>query len=57
MKPARRGTQRRTQCWKPLGAREAQNLPGGWGIVADDVMAGIFGAVILQAALWWGPLG
>ena len=43
--------------WKPLGAREAQNLPGGWGIVADDVMAGIFGAVILQAALWWRPLG
>ena len=26
--------------WKPLGAREIQSLPGGWGVVADDVMAG-----------------
>jgi phosphatidylglycerophosphatase A len=43
--------------WKPLGANEAQHLPGGWGIVADDVMAGIYGAIVLQAALWWRPLG
>jgi len=28
--------------WKPLGAREVQRLPGGWGIVADDVLAGIY---------------
>ena len=41
--------------WKPLGAREIQHLPGGWGIVADDVLAGIYSAVLLQAALWWGP--
>ncbi len=27
--------------WKPLGAREAQNLPGGWGVVIDDVIAGV----------------
>lgn len=27
--------------WKPLGAREAQRLPGGWGVVADDVIAGL----------------
>ncbi len=26
--------------WKPLGAREAQRLPGGWGVVTDDVIAG-----------------
>jgi phosphatidylglycerophosphatase A len=26
---------------KPLGARQAQDLPGGWGVVADDVIAGI----------------
>ena len=39
--------------WKPLGAREAQNLPGGWGIVADDVLAGIYGFVVLQAALFF----
>jgi phosphatidylglycerophosphatase A len=27
--------------WKPLGAREAQRLPGGVGVVADDVIAGL----------------
>jgi phosphatidylglycerophosphatase A len=43
--------------WKPLGANQAQNLPGGWGIVADDVMAGIYAALVLQAFLLWGPFG
>ena len=37
--------------WKPLGANKAQNLPGGWGIVADDVLAGIYGFIVLQGAL------
>jgi len=43
--------------WKPLGAREAQRLPGGWGIVIDDVMAGAYGLVILQVLLHfvWRP--
>jgi phosphatidylglycerophosphatase A len=27
--------------WKPLGARQIQKLPGGFGVVADDVMAGL----------------
>jgi len=27
--------------WKPLGARQVQRLPGGWGVVADDVIAGL----------------
>ena len=26
---------------KPLGARQIQDLPGGWGVVMDDVIAGI----------------
>jgi phosphatidylglycerophosphatase A len=26
--------------WKPLGAYQAQQLPGGWGVVADDMIAG-----------------
>jgi phosphatidylglycerophosphatase A len=37
--------------WKPLGAREAQRLPGGWGIVIDDVMAGLYALALLQIAL------
>ena len=27
--------------WKPLGAHQAQALPGGIGVVADDVIAGL----------------
>jgi phosphatidylglycerophosphatase A len=37
--------------WKPLGAREAQRLPGGWGVVADDVIAGITACIVLQLAI------
>jgi phosphatidylglycerophosphatase A len=31
--------------WKPAPVRQLQNLPGGWGIVLDDVVAGIYAAV------------
>lgn len=37
--------------WKPLGARQAQHLPGGWGIVADDVIAGIVSMATLHVLL------
>ena len=36
--------------WKPFPIRRLESLPGGWGIVADDVMAGIYGALVLLAA-------
>jgi phosphatidylglycerophosphatase A len=36
--------------WKPLGAREAQRLHGGWGVVADDVIAGLAACAALHAA-------
>jgi phosphatidylglycerophosphatase A len=35
--------------WKPLGARQAQRLPGGWGIVMDDVIAGITANLVFHA--------
>ncbi|MCS6953990.1 MAG: phosphatidylglycerophosphatase A [Bryobacterales bacterium] len=35
---------------KPYPARHAERLPGGWGIVADDVVAGLYGALVLFAA-------
>ncbi len=38
--------------WKPLGAREAQNLPGGWGVVADDFIAGLVTCAAMQGVLW-----
>ncbi len=36
--------------WKPAPIRQLEALPGGFGIVADDVMAGVYGALVLFAA-------
>jgi len=36
--------------WKPFPARQAESLPGGWGIMADDWIAGIYAAMGLWAA-------
>jgi len=36
---------------KPWPIRRLERLPGGWGIMADDVLAGIFSALILQG-IW-----
>jgi len=38
--------------WKPFGAREAQVLPGGIGVVVDDVIAGLTSCAFLQLGLW-----
>ncbi len=35
---------------KPWPARALERLPGGTGIVADDVMAGVYGALVLFLA-------
>lgn len=32
---------------KPFPAGRAERLPGGWGIMTDDVVAGAYGAVLL----------
>jgi phosphatidylglycerophosphatase A len=43
--------------WKPFPARLAEKrLPGGWGIVMDDVFAGAWGAIALACARGWGLL-
>ncbi len=36
--------------WKPFPARQAESLPGGLGIMADDWMAGIYAAIGLWIA-------
>jgi phosphatidylglycerophosphatase A len=36
--------------WKPAPVRQLERLPGGWGINADDAMAGIYAALVLFAA-------
>jgi phosphatidylglycerophosphatase A len=42
--------------WKPPPVRQLEALPGGWGINADDVMAGIYAALALWLAGWFGLL-
>jgi phosphatidylglycerophosphatase A len=37
--------------FKPWPARQFESLPGGWGIMTDDVMAGIYANLLLHAGL------
>jgi len=37
---------------KPLGISKLQDLPGGWGVVADDVAAAVATCVTLHLAGW-----
>ena len=39
---------------KPFPAGRAESLPGGWGIMADDWVAGGYAAVALWVAHWIG---
>ena len=34
--------------FKPFPVRESQNLPGGWGVMVDDVLAGLYTNLILR---------
>jgi phosphatidylglycerophosphatase A len=36
--------------WKPFPARQAESLPGGWGIMADDWVAAVYAAIGLWIA-------
>ena len=42
---------------KPYPARQLEALPGGWGIMADDVMAGVYANLLLQVLVraWGAP--
>lgn len=35
---------------KPWPARQVQRVPGGWGILLDDLFAGVYALVLVQAA-------
>ena len=37
--------------FKPWPARQLESLPDGWGIMSDDVMAGIYANLLLHAGL------
>jgi phosphatidylglycerophosphatase A len=42
--------------WKPWPVRSLEKLPGGWGIMGDDWMAGVYAAILLRVALYFGLL-
>jgi undecaprenyl-diphosphatase len=41
---------------KPWPCRKLENLKAGWGILADDLAAGVYAAIVFQVFVWLGPL-
>ncbi len=39
---------------KPYPIRQIQKFPGGWGVVADDLLAGVATNLVLRLAVWAG---
>ena len=40
---------------KPFPARQSERLPAGWGIMMDDLIAGVYTALLLYVIrLFWG---
>lgn len=37
---------------KPMGIRRMEKLPGGIGVMMDDILSGLYGFIILIAARW-----
>jgi phosphatidylglycerophosphatase A len=37
--------------FKPWPARDLERLPGGWGIMADDLMAGVYANLLVRVLL------
>ncbi len=38
---------------KPWPARRLEKLPGGWGIMLDDVAAGVYALLVVQVLQGW----
>ena len=38
--------------WKPFPIRRLEKLPWGWGIMVDDLMAGLYARLWLQIGIW-----
>lgn len=38
---------------KPLGIRKMELLPKGWGVMADDLLAGIYAHILLQLIVFF----
>ncbi len=40
---------------KPYPAGRMEHLPGGYGIMLDDAMAGVYAHLVLRLCMWWMP--
>lgn len=40
---------------KPYPARRFEAAPGGWGVMLDDAMAGVYGHLALRLLVWAWP--
>jgi phosphatidylglycerophosphatase A len=40
---------------KPWPAGRLEHVPGGWGVMADDVMAGVYANLAVQILIWARP--
>lgn len=36
---------------KPFGIKKAELLPGGWGVMVDDIIAGIYSLIVIRIAI------
>jgi len=39
--------------FKPLGIRKMEALPGGWGVMMDDILSGIYGLIVMIVCRWF----
>jgi phosphatidylglycerophosphatase A len=42
--------------WKPFPVKNLQGLPGGWGVVIDDLAAGIYAGAVMWLLKFGGVL-
>lgn len=40
---------------KPLGARRCERMHGGFGVMNDDILAGVYGNLTLRGLIWLVP--
>jgi phosphatidylglycerophosphatase A len=38
---------------KPMYIRRAEALPGGWGVMTDDILAGVYSNIVLQGVIYF----
>jgi phosphatidylglycerophosphatase A len=41
--------------WKPWPVRQLQELPRGWGVTTDDLLAAVY-VNLVAGIFWWLPL-